>query len=72
MPPYKFTLDTDTIKDYNELEVRVSNTAANEYYYTKTFDKWPSWMLTPYHEKCQIFHKDSLPSGLFGPVKILY
>jgi hypothetical protein len=60
------------IKEYNELEVRVSNTAANEYYYTKTFDKWPSWMLTPYHEKCQIFHKDSLESGLFGPVKILY
>ena len=72
MPPYKFTLDTDFIKDYNELEIRVSNTAANEFYYTKVFEKWPDWMLTPYHEKCQIFHKDSLPSGLFGPVKILY
>ena len=72
MPPYKFTLDIADIKEYNELEVRGSNTAANEYYYTKTFDKWPSWMLTPYHEKCQIFHEDSLSSGLFGPVKILF
>ncbi len=72
MPPYKFTLDIKDIKEYNELEVRVSNTAANEYYYTKAFDKWASWMLTPYHEKCQIFHEDSLPSGLFGPIKLLY
>ncbi len=72
MPPYKFTLDIDDIKEYNELEIRVSNTAANEFYYTKELDKWASWMLTPYHEKCQIFHESSLPSGLFGPVKLMY
>ena len=72
MPPYKYDIDTEAVKGYNELEVRVSNTAANEFYYTKVFEKWPDWMLTPYYEKCQIFQKDSLESGLFGPVKILY
>ena len=72
MPPYRFCIDKSFLKENNTLEIRVSNTAANEYYYTDKFDTWAPWQLTPYYTKTQVFHKDSLKSGLFGPVKILY
>ena len=72
MAPYTFEIKAEAWKDENDLEIRVSNTAANAYYYTDSFDKWPKWMLTPYHEKAQMFHMDSLLSGLYGPVRIRY
>ena len=56
----------------NTIEIRVSNTAANEFYYTKEFEKFESWQLTPYHEVAQSFHIESLESGLYGPVKLIF
>jgi len=72
MPPYTFKIPSEVLEDKNTLTVRVSNTAANEYYHTDTFDKWPDWMLTSYFKTEQSFHPTSIPSGLFGPVKIYY
>lgn len=72
MAPYRYTFSGDLIKDVNTLEVRVSNTAANEFYHTKSFDKYEEWQLTPYHQTAQEFHAESLESGLYGPVKLLY
>ncbi len=72
MPPYVFELPRELLEDNNILTVRVSNTAANEYYHTRSFEKWPEWMLTSYFKTEQSFHPTSIPSGLFGPVKIHY
>ena len=72
MSPYTFEIPDSVLKKENVLEIRVSNTAANEYLHTKSFDKWQEWQLTPYFKTENIFHKDSLASGLYGPVKILY
>lgn len=72
MPPYRYELSGDILKDENTLTVRVSNTAANEYNYTKSFDKWKTWQMSPYYEAEKEFHKESLFGGLYGPVKILY
>lgn len=71
MKPYVFDVDL-TPEDTNTLEIRVTNTPANEYNTTHSFDKWQRFQLTPYHDKAIEFHKDSLPSGLFGPVIIRY
>ena len=72
MSPYIYEIDTENLCDRNTLEIRVSNTSANEYLYTKSFDKWQKWQVSPYHETQNLFHKDSLQGGLYGPVKILY
>ena len=72
MSPYRFNIPAKLLKEKNVLEVRVSNTVANERVHTKTFDKWANWQRSPYELKIAKFDKSSLPSGLFGPVKILY
>jgi hypothetical protein len=72
MSPYRFNIPSELLKDENVLEVRVSNTVANERVHTTTFDKWANWQRSPYELKISKFDKSSLPSGLFGPVKILY
>jgi hypothetical protein len=72
MSPYTFKVANSDMKEENVLEVRVSNTVANERVHTTTFDKWANWQRSPYEAKIAKFDKSSLPSGLFGPVKILY
>ncbi len=71
MAPYLFDISSCVKSGKNTLEIRVSNTAANEFYYTKEFEKFEPWQLTPYHETAQNFHKDSLESGLYGPVRLI-
>ena len=71
MAPYIYELPKDLLREENALKIRVSNTPANEYNYTKSFDKWAKWQLSPYWEKEKIFHEDSLSGGLYGPVRIL-
>ena len=56
----------------NKLEILVTNTVANQQHYSKTFDKWADWQLTPYNQKQNVFDLDSLESGLYGPVKFCY
>ena len=74
MPPYQFILPTDVLAQENRLQICVSNTAANEYVHTRSFEKMETYKLTAYFEKEMEFCKDTVEqgSGLFGPVKILY
>lgn len=72
MSPYVFDISSCIKTGKNTLEIRVSNTAANEFYHTKEFEKFESWQLTPYHETAQGFHAESLESGLYGPVRLIY
>lgn len=72
MPPYNFEIPKKLMKEKNVLEIRVTNTPGNQHHYTKSFDKWRPWQLSPYKTRQDIFDTDTLPSGLFGPVKIKY
>jgi len=72
MSPFTYEINAIDLDDDNTLEVRVTNTGANEYYYTKSFDKWQPWQLTTYAKTQNLFHKDSLSGGLCGPVKIKF
>lgn len=72
MLPYSFKIPGELLKEDNILEIRVSNTGANEYLYTDSFDKWARWQLTGFWNMQRGFHADSLSGGLYGPVKILY
>ncbi len=71
MPPYTYAVSAKQLEAKNKLEIRVTNTGANAYVYTKSFEKWQDWQL-PYMPKERIFHMDSLSGGLYGPVKIMY
>lgn len=68
-PPYIFDIDSKELMEENTLLVRVSNTAANAYHHTKSFDRWQQWQM-PYTEKENIFHRDYLKGGLKGPLTI--
>lgn len=72
MPPYRYEISKDLLSDKNHLEIVVKNTVGNQFYYTKSFDKWPDWMVARYFLITKEFDKETLSSGLFGPVKILY
>ncbi len=72
MAPYRFLLCKADLQEDNLLEIRVTNTAANAYQYTKSFEKWQPWQLGPYWNRQQIFREDYLSGGLIGPVKIRY
>ena len=72
MPPYTFEISKELMREENTLEIRITNTPGNQHHFTKSFDKWRDWQLTPYKTRQDIFDTDTLPSGLFGPVKIKY
>ncbi len=72
MSPFRCEIPAEILKDDNVLEIRVSNTSANEYESTKSFDKWQPWQLTTYYPTQKMFHVDSLSGGLYGPVKLYY
>ncbi len=71
MKPYLFRVQTEDLTEDNLLEIRVSNTAANAYHYTKSFDKWKDWQLGPYWPIGKGFGENSLSGGLYGPIRIL-
>jgi len=70
--PYRFEIPVSLMREDNLLEIRVSNTPGNQHHYTKSFDKWGSWMLTPYKIKQDLFDRDTLDSGLYGPVRMYW
>ena len=72
MSPYRYELPDELLSEDNKLEIRVSNTPGNQYQYTKSFDKWGKWQLTAYHERQLLFDRDTLYSGLYGPVRIWF
>ena len=69
--PFSFSVRGMVREGTNKLRAVVTNTLANQYLTTSVFDQWPESVLGPYHRLALSFEKDSLPSGLFGPVRIL-
>ena len=72
MKPYRYELPEELLREDNKLEIRVTNTPGNQYQFTKVFDKWGKWQMTPYAERQMLFDRDTLDSGLYGPVKLLF
>lgn len=72
MKPYRYHIPAELMQEENRLEIRVSNTPGNQFYHTKSFDKWGKWMLSPYQDKLNAFYEECLDSGLYGPVKLIY
>ena len=70
-PPYRFKVPSSALKEgENILTVKVTNTPANRFHFTKMFDKYEPRQVTGYHEVSKEFYPDTLASGLFGPVKM--
>lgn len=67
-PPFRFTLSD--LKEKNQIKIRVSNTMANAYSIAK-YEEWLPNYEPNYMKKLELsFEKESLRSGLFGPIKI--
>jgi hypothetical protein len=73
MPPCVYALDAEKLKDDNALSIRVTNTGANEFIAKNKalMEKYTMRRLGSYYVMGVYFARDSLPSGLFGPVRIL-
>ena len=71
MSPYRCVLPKELLKGTNELEITVTNTMANQFVYSDAFKDLEPWQFSQYYDKEIEFMKESLPSGLFGPVRIL-
>lgn len=72
MPPYRYKIPYKDIKDKNQLAIRITNSVANEYVSTRSFDKWNKWQLSCYHDKMRAFEEETVSGGLIGPVKIYF
>ncbi len=72
MPPYKYVINKEYVNKENHLSVIVKNTPGNQFVYSKDLAKWPEWRTTPYFKISKVFDAETVPSGLFGPVRILY
>jgi len=68
--PYSFNIQGKLQNGKNELRIIVTNTLANQYMTTRFFTKWSKMKLGPYHPKALKYERESLPSGLLGPVII--
>jgi hypothetical protein len=55
----------------NTLRIIVTNTLANQYIHHREYERWTPAQLGPYHPRALEFEKDSLSSGLIGPVRLL-
>ncbi|MDD5602932.1 MAG: glycosyl hydrolase [Eubacteriales bacterium] len=72
MPPYSYTIDSSKLcSGQNRLEVRVSNTAANQFVHSRSFDKWTDIQMGPYHKLELNFESESVDGGLYGPVRLM-
>ena len=68
--PFAFPVEGIVKSGTNELRVTVVNTFANQYVNTKSLDKYPENKTGGYHKVALAFEKQSLESGLYGPVRI--
>jgi hypothetical protein len=71
-PPYIFAINGLLKEKSNNLQIIVSNTLANQYVSTRFWTKWSKRKLGPYHPKALKFERESVSSGLFGPVLLKY
>lgn len=70
MSPYRYEVPATILGRKNVLQLRVTNTPANQYLHTRFFDQFESWQLSTYIEREMKFMEDTASSGLIGPVKI--
>lgn len=72
MPPHVYAVEVETLKDENMLNIRVTNTGANEFVAKDKMlmKKYTMRRLGSYYVTGIYFARDSLPSGLIGPVRI--
>ncbi|HOO99897.1 MAG TPA: glycosyl hydrolase [Bacteroidales bacterium] len=68
--PFAFDIRGKLKEGNNVLRITVTNTLANQYVTTKALDVWTKNQLGPYHSRTLAFEKESLPSGLYGPVTL--
>ena len=68
--PFSYNIKGKIKEGENILKVMVTNTLANQYIYTKALDKWPVKKLGPYHSRTLVYEKESVASGLYGPVYV--
>ncbi len=66
--PFRFVLDD--LKEENELCIRVSNTMCNAFENAHYEELFPGWKQDNLGKFMQGFQRESLESGLFGPVTI--
>ena len=71
MAPYEYEVGMDLLNTENELLIRVSNTPANQFVHTKSFDKWSENQFGRYHKIALKFERQSMEGGLYGPICIL-
>jgi len=72
MSPYRLELCAGELCEENTLEVCVTNTPANEYQSTTSFEKWQIWQLGTYYHTQQLYLQQTSSGGLIGPVIIRY
>jgi len=77
--PYSLDISGMLKPGQNRLHIIVTNTLANALLDPKVENEWysrtgPGWPLSgqPYDKMSRNFEKDSLPSGLYGPVHIVF
>ena len=69
--PFAFDIKGKVKRGDNVLKITVTNTLANQYIFnTKAFEKWTKNEIGPYHSRALEFEKESVSSGLYGPVTI--
>ena len=68
--PWSFVTVGTLRAGVNELSVTVTNTLANQYLTSHALDRFDDKHLGPYHKRALEFERESLSSGLFGPVTI--
>ncbi|OIN99031.1 hypothetical protein COY52_10030 [Candidatus Desantisbacteria bacterium CG_4_10_14_0_8_um_filter_48_22] len=69
--PFSFPVKGLVKKGKNRLKIIVTNTLANQFVTTRVFDRYRENVIGPYHKIALNFEPDSMPSGLFGPVRIM-
>jgi hypothetical protein len=70
-PDWRVSIAGLLLTGENALRVTVINTLANQYIHNRAYERWTPAQLGPYHPRALTFEPDSLPSGLFGPVRVL-
>ena len=71
--PYLFDVKGALVKGVNKLEVVVTNTLGNSLSPDEVDELWAKKYppRSPYEQHQRLFEKDTLESGLFGPVLLL-
>jgi hypothetical protein len=66
--PFVYDIKGKVREGDNVLKITLTNTLANQYVYnTKALKKWPA---NPYLKRALEFEKESVSSGLYGPVTL--